>query len=348
MVLGAGRTRVQDRCGVPAGGGRVAGPARVVALISQYVEQLDGHRGRRARRPERVANDTPVPDEWVRALSAAGVERERATARLHEMLLRVARAGARRRSGQLRISGPRTGRSGAPRRPRTRLLAIIAKIGEFRGESRFTTWACKFVIFEVSGKIGRHFWRHPAVPLEAGDWDRLPDRYGLDPGPGVRMARPGPGAAAGGRGGAHRAPAAGLHRDLGGRHAADALVAELGSSRNALYKTMFDARRKLRASLVANGYLHESPVSTHEQLACPGPLPADRPARRGMRHGDANCSTSTRTSRSPIPRSGATAPGGGRASGGLRPCAPRTLRGCSRAIQDGPYGTMTAHGASPR
>ena len=40
----------------------------------------------------------------------------------------------------------------------------------------------------------------------------------------------------------------------------DALAAELGSSRNALYKTMFDARRKLRISLVADGYLHENPV----------------------------------------------------------------------------------------
>ena len=35
----------------------------------------------------------------------------------------------------------------------------------------------------------------------------------------------------------------------------DALVAELESSRNAIYKTLFDARRKLRAALVANGYL---------------------------------------------------------------------------------------------
>lgn len=40
----------------------------------------------------------------------------------------------------------------------------------------------------------------------------------------------------------------------------DALVAQLGSSRNALYKTMFDARRKLRASLVADGYLDETLV----------------------------------------------------------------------------------------
>ena len=37
----------------------------------------------------------------------------------------------------------------------------------------------------------------------------------------------------------------------------DALAAELGSTRNALYKTMFDARRKIRAHLVAHGYLDE-------------------------------------------------------------------------------------------
>jgi RNA polymerase sigma-70 factor (ECF subfamily) len=35
----------------------------------------------------------------------------------------------------------------------------------------------------------------------------------------------------------------------------DALVAELGSNRNAIYKMLFDARRKLRAALAANGYL---------------------------------------------------------------------------------------------
>jgi RNA polymerase sigma-70 factor (ECF subfamily) len=50
----------------------------------------------------------------------------------------------------------------------------------------------------------------------------------------------------------------------------DALVVELGSSRNAIYKTMFDARRKLRAALAANGY-----------LAAPAEGPADLdPVRR--------------------------------------------------------------------
>jgi RNA polymerase sigma-70 factor (ECF subfamily) len=39
----------------------------------------------------------------------------------------------------------------------------------------------------------------------------------------------------------------------------DSLVIHLGSSRNAIYKMLFDARRKLRAALVANGYLDHDP-----------------------------------------------------------------------------------------
>jgi len=35
----------------------------------------------------------------------------------------------------------------------------------------------------------------------------------------------------------------------------DALVLSLSSIRNAIYKMLFDARRKLRAALDANGYL---------------------------------------------------------------------------------------------
>jgi RNA polymerase sigma-70 factor, ECF subfamily len=209
--------------------------------------------------PERVADEAPMPDDWVRALSTDGVERERATARLHEMLLRVARAEAHRRSGQSRISGLELDDL-AHQAAADAALAIIAKIGQFRGESRFITWAYKFVIFEVSGKIGRHFWRHPTVPLEAGDWDRLPDRFGLDPARESEWRD------------LARALRRAVEEELTEHQRRvftaivvdgvplDALVAELGSSRNALYKTMFDARRKLRASLVANGYLHENPV----------------------------------------------------------------------------------------
>ncbi|MGC8514386.1 MAG: hypothetical protein ACP5P1_15350 [Acidimicrobiales bacterium] len=42
----------------------------------------------------------------------------------------------------------------------------------------------------------------------------------------------------------------------------DALVSQLGPNRNALYKTMFDARRKLPAALAADGHFEATPVST--------------------------------------------------------------------------------------
>jgi RNA polymerase sigma-70 factor, ECF subfamily len=59
------------------------------------------------------------------------------------------------------------------------MLAVLGKLDTFRGESRFTTWADKFVMFEVSAKIGRHFWRRAPVPLEPADWERLPARFGF-------------------------------------------------------------------------------------------------------------------------------------------------------------------------
>jgi RNA polymerase sigma-70 factor, ECF subfamily len=50
-----------------------------------------------------------------------------------------------------------------------------------QGESLFNIWAYKFVVSEVSAKIGRHFWQHPAKFLDAEGWDRQSDRFGFDP-----------------------------------------------------------------------------------------------------------------------------------------------------------------------
>ncbi len=191
---------------------------------------------------------------WVSALTATGTQREAGLARLHELLLRIARGEANRRGAQLRLAGPELDDI-AHQAAADALLAITAKLAQFRGESRFTTWAYKFVMFEVSAKIGRHFWRNPSVSLEAEDWERLPDRFGFQP--------------------AQQSEWQDLMAALRGaveseltarqRHVfvalvlngipLDALVIELDTNRNAIYKTLFDARRKLRAVLVANGYL---------------------------------------------------------------------------------------------
>jgi RNA polymerase sigma-70 factor, ECF subfamily len=110
----------------------------------------------------------------------------------------------------------------------------------------------------VSSKLGRHYWRNPPVTLDAAQWERLPDRLGLDP---------------------HQyAEAAGILAQV--RYVVDteltehqrrifiavvvdgiplnALADKLELPRNAIYKVVFDARRKIRRALVAKGYLDES------------------------------------------------------------------------------------------
>lgn len=201
----------------------------------------------------------PDSAQWLSALRSTGPARELALAQLHTLLLRVARSELHRREGRHPVTGPELDDL-AHQAADDALMAITAKLGQFRGESRFTTWAYKFVIFEVSAKIGRHFWRQPRVPMEAADWERLPDRFGLDPARESEWRD------------LARALRQAVEEELTEHQRRvfiaiavngvplDALVAELGSSRNAIYKTMFDARRKLRACLVANGYLPENPV----------------------------------------------------------------------------------------
>jgi RNA polymerase sigma-70 factor (ECF subfamily) len=204
---------------------------------------------------------TPELDEesagWLRRLgSSASAERPAAERELHGRLLRIALAEVRRRSASTPVTGPELD-DVAHQAAADAMLAILAKLAEFRGESRFTTWAYKFVILEVSSKLGRHYWRNPQIALDTAQWELLPDRLGLDP--------------------HQQAEAAGILAEI--RHVVDteltahqrrifiavvvdgiplnALAEKLDLQRNAIYKVIFDARRKIRRALIAKGYLDE-------------------------------------------------------------------------------------------
>jgi RNA polymerase sigma-70 factor, ECF subfamily len=195
--------------------------------------------------------------EWISALTGTGAAREAGLARLHGLLVRVAARELRRREGGTWVSG-REIDDLAYQAADDAMVAILGKLGSFRGESRFTTWAYRFVVLEVSGKLGRHYWRqHPAEHLETEDWDRLPDRLGADPGADAEHAE------------LVKAVRQAVDVTLTEHQRflfvavvlnevpLDALVARLGTNRNAIYKVIFDARRKIRAFLVANGHLEE-------------------------------------------------------------------------------------------
>jgi RNA polymerase sigma-70 factor, ECF subfamily len=197
-------------------------------------------------------------DSWVAELTGEGPERAAAQSRLHALLLRVAFHELARRASAAGIEGPERDDL-AHQAAADAMLAVLEKLPEFRGESRFTTWAYRFVVLEVSSKVGRHYWRRPstrAVNLESEDWARFEDVMGLRPEQHAES----------------RDLAAAVRRAVDGltEHQRelfvtivvagvplDAVVDQRGTSRNAVYKAIFDARRKIRAALVADGYLDE-------------------------------------------------------------------------------------------
>jgi RNA polymerase sigma-70 factor, ECF subfamily len=197
---------------------------------------------------------------WVRRLaSEAQADRQGAERDLHQRLVRIARSEVRRRSASTPITGLELD-DVAHQAADDAMLAVLAKLAEFRGDSRFTTWAYKFVMLEVSSKLGRHYWRNPTVPLDAEQWDRLPDRLGLDPHEHAEAA----------------CLVAEIRRVVGTELTAhqrriftaivvdgiplNALAVKLELPRNTIYKVIFDARRKIRRALVAGGYLDEPSV----------------------------------------------------------------------------------------
>ncbi len=189
---------------------------------------------------------------WLEGL--AGPRREQMVERLREWLLGISRAEVNRRRAQLGFGGPELDDI-AEQAASDATVAVLRKLDQFRGESRFTTWAAKFAILEVSNKVGRNLWRQGGVHLDPAAWEQMPDRFGLGAGREFESRE------------LLAALRVAVETQLSERQRRvfeaivlnevplDVLVIELDSNRNAIYKTLFDARRKLRAELVANGYL---------------------------------------------------------------------------------------------
>ena len=44
-------------------------------------------------------------------------------------------------------------------------MALLGKLDSFRGDSRFTTWAYKFALYEAAAKVRRRAWQGREIPL---------------------------------------------------------------------------------------------------------------------------------------------------------------------------------------
>jgi RNA polymerase sigma-70 factor (ECF subfamily) len=197
------------------------------------------------------AASAPAPDapsrEWLRALRADGATRDEAVARLHALLLRATRFEAARRSDclpHLRDELDEIAHEAAG----DALISLLARLDDFRGDSRFTTWVYKFALLETSAKLRKRSWPGRELPLEPEAWNLFAS-VGLAPDEHVEQ----------------RELLSTLQTAIGevltphqrrvlvaltlNGVPIDVLAERLDTTRGALYKTLHDARQKLRSYL---------------------------------------------------------------------------------------------------
>ena len=189
---------------------------------------------------------------WLERLRSGGPQREAAIAALHELLTRAATFEVNRRRGAF----PQL-RGGdlddlAQQSADDALVAILGKLDSFRGESRFTTWAYKFALYEAAASIRKRAWQGREVPLTPEAWPLTVGRR-ADPDRAVETAE----------------LLAALRQEIDeclSPHQREVLLAlalnevpidvlaeRLNTTRGALYKSLHDARLKLRRRLAARG-----------------------------------------------------------------------------------------------
>ncbi len=194
----------------------------------------------------------PESREWLRCLRADGSVRDDAIARLHTLLLKAARFEvARRRPTLPHLRGNELDDI-ALEAADDALMSVLARLDDFRGLSRFTTWVYKFALLEAAVKLRRRAWQGREVPLEPETWTLI-SSAGLEPDQEAEQSE-------------LLTTLQELIMDVLTPHQRRVLVAlalngipidvlaeRLNTTRGALYKTLHDARRKLRQHLTESG-----------------------------------------------------------------------------------------------
>jgi len=210
-----------------------------------------------------VAGPDAESRAWALGLRAGGPRRDETSRRLHDLLLRAARFEINRRRG----SHPHL-RGGdlddlAHQAANDALFAILGKLDTYRGDSRFTTWAYKFALLEAAVKIRRRAWQGREVPIEPEHWSVIAGRGDSPEGEAESNEL------LGSISSAIETELSPYQREVLVAVALndvpiDVLAERLNTTRGALYKTIHDARKKLRSQLAEEGlrFEEDQPEST--------------------------------------------------------------------------------------
>ena len=197
--------------------------------------------------------------EWLSELESSGEKQAAAIADLRDYLLRAALYSLSRSHGDLAHLAPAEIAQLAEDCAQDALLAILKHLREFRGDSKFTTWAYKFAVNIALVAARREGWKRVSLDqlLDSPDlpeWPIRDERMAIDPDRTALQSE------------VWAAMRQAIDRDLTERQRQvlkamvfddvpmDEVVRHLGSNRNAIYKLLHDARRKLKAHLEARGF----------------------------------------------------------------------------------------------
>jgi RNA polymerase sigma-70 factor (ECF subfamily) len=201
---------------------------------------------------------TRTNEQWLEDLAAANDRQSEAIADLRALLVRGALYTLRQTRYRLAWWDAEHLQQLAEDSAQEAVLAILQHLHEFRGESRFTTWAYKFAVNKALLCARHESWKHisldemldrqemPEFPFASHDAESEPDRM------------------------AWRTQVWNILRDVIETELTphqrrvliavafddvplDELANHFNTNRNAIYKTVHDARRKLKARLEIRG-----------------------------------------------------------------------------------------------
>lgn len=166
---------------------------------------------------------------------------------LHGLLLRAARFELVRRRGTLNGFGD-TVDDLAMQSADSAMAAVLTKLDDYRFESRFTTWAYKFAILEAAMLARKRPWQDRELPIDPQAWTRVTETT-RDVADDFTVRE------------RLREVTRAIQTELSPRQREvltalvlegvpiDVLAERLNSTRGALYKTLHDARCKLREAI---------------------------------------------------------------------------------------------------
>ncbi len=205
---------------------------------------------------------------WLSDLQASGPRQGAALSDLRAYLLKGLRAYLTTRSDFANLS-PDEHSQMAEDFAQDALLLIQTKLNTFRGESQFTTWAAKVALHLAINELRHKRWAHWSLEELTQEGEFEPPFLATSGG----FSDP---AAEGERSQLMATLNQVIREELTDRQRMammalmaegvplDVLAKQLGTNRNALYKLMHDARKRLKARLLAQGLTVEDFMTAFE------------------------------------------------------------------------------------